>query len=159
MKPTGLTDPRLADQLRQSGAHYDLYELAEANGMTKFSDYTNEGSYMAAADLVERCKEKNVNPLSFQRELVIHSIEVEMMPDRAGTEQQKLVCYFENEKKGLVLNSGNTKVLRDMCNDDTEQAPGKKVVLYLEPTEMGASGYGLRLRPEAAPGAGDEIPF
>jgi hypothetical protein len=49
-------------------------------------------------------------------------------------EPKKLVLYFEESPKGLVLNKTNCKTLEKLHGDDTDRWIGKSIAIY--PTEV-----------------------
>jgi len=64
-----------------------------------------------------------------------------------GQEQdRKLVVYFTQTDKGLVLNATNANTLAEAYGDDTDAWPGKVVTLYTDWTEFGGRRMkGLRV--------------
>jgi hypothetical protein len=86
-----------------------------------------------------------------------------------GKKEQKVVLYFNELEKGLVMNLVNRELLKEATGETTvEGVKGKVVNLYTDPTVMfgGKKTGGLRLRrarAEVAPQKGtelnDDIPF
>jgi hypothetical protein len=68
--------------------------------------------------------------------------------------QRKLVVWFDNDKRGLVLNITNNRVLRNVFGDACDAWAGKVIVVYSAMTEFrGEMKPGLRVRippPKAA---------
>jgi hypothetical protein len=61
--------------------------------------------------------------------------------------EQKLVVWFTNDKRGLVLNRTNIRVLRESLGDETEGWAEKVIVLFSALTEVrGRMTPGLRVR-------------
>ena len=61
--------------------------------------------------------------------------------------QQKLVVWFTNDKRGLVLNRLNNRALRGAFGDDTTNWAGKIIILFRLMVEMrGKMVPGLRVR-------------
>jgi hypothetical protein len=61
--------------------------------------------------------------------------------------QQKLVVWFTNDKRGLVLNRINNRTLRGAFGDDTANWAGKIIILFRLMVEMrGKMVPGLRVR-------------
>lgn len=60
--------------------------------------------------------------------------------EEVGTEkkEQKLVVWFNNDKRGLVLNKVNNRTLRTAFGDDTANWAGKIIVIY--PTHVDMRG-------------------
>ena len=76
-------------------------------------------------------------------------------PDEAP--ENKWVVYFnEFPDKGMVLNTTNINLLAKACgSDDTDDWPGKEVVVYVDPN-VGFGGKttgGLRIKKYSAPAA------
>lgn len=62
-------------------------------------------------------------------------------------EEQKLVVWFDNNKKGLVLNRTNNRTIRGAYGDDVAGWTGQLIVIY--PTQAafrGKLGPALRVR-------------
>ena len=77
--------------------------------------------------------------------------------------EEKLVVYFEEEDRGLVLNRTNARRLVDAFGDDADEWVGKRVVLYTEPVDFnGKTTDAIRLKKaksQAAPVEQDNVPF
>jgi hypothetical protein len=65
-----------------------------------------------------------------------------------GAEQEvKLVVWFTNDKRGLVLNRVNNRVIRAAYGDAVDGWPGKIIVLFPTTAEFrGKMGPALRVR-------------
>lgn len=96
----------------------------------------------------------------------------ETLKNNKGEEQQKIVLSFAGTKKTLPLNMTNFDAVADVCGEDTEDWPGKKIELYPTTTLMGGKTVEcIRVRspaqrelpaPPPKPGddeLDDEIPF
>ena len=44
--------------------------------------------------------------------------------------EHKPVLYFQNHERGIVLNKTNSSIIADMYGEETDDWPGKRVVLY-----------------------------
>ena len=79
-----------------------------------------------------------------ERKFRIKTVTEEMV----GTEKEKkLVVWFTNDAKGLVLNKTNNRVLRGAFGDDTAGWAGKIIVLFSMMVPMqGKMVAGLRVR-------------
>ena len=75
--------------------------------------------------------------------------------------ERKLVLYFRDRKKGLVLNKTNTQVLGASYGPETDDWFGRKVVVYPDQTPFqGKLVPCLRVRvPVPRAEDGDEPPF
>src|SRR6516165_5762861 len=79
-----------------------------------------------------------------ERKFRIKTVTEEMV----GTEKEKkLVVWFTNDAKGLVLNKTNNRVLRGAFGDNTAGWAGKIIVAFSTMVEMGGKMVqGLRVR-------------
>ena len=70
--------------------------------------------------------------------------------------EEKWIIYFNEFDRGLVLNTTNINALAKACDaDDTDNWPGKEVVVYVDPN-VGFGGKttgGLRIKKYSAPAA------
>jgi hypothetical protein len=85
----------------------------------------------------------------------IKSVEVEEVGEEL---EKKLVVYFKNNERGLVLNLTNATLLSSHFGDNTDGWIGRTAQLCSEPVMyQGRSVNGLRVKVPApvAPGAGD----
>jgi hypothetical protein len=73
----------------------------------------------------------------------------EVGPER----EQKPLVYFENERRGLILNRTNANTIADICrSEDVEDWAGHTVVLASEPVFFaGKTNPGVRVRHPYAP--------
>jgi hypothetical protein len=73
----------------------------------------------------------------------------EVGPER----EQKPLVYFENERRGLILNRTNGNAIADICgSEDAEDWTGHTIVLVSEPVFFaGRTNPGIRVRPPSAP--------
>ena len=96
--------------------------------------------------------------LSDDRKVRIKSVTAEAVGTGAD-KQQKLVVWFTNDKRGLVLNRTNNRVLRGAFGDDTSGWAGKIIVIFSmtvemhgKPTICSAANAGDCVRSHARPG-------
>ena len=84
--------------------------------------------------------------LEGDRKLRIKSVTEEAVG--TGTDkQQKLVVWFTNDERGLVLNRMNNRTLRSAFGDDTAGWAGKVIIVFPTMVEMrGKMVPGLRVR-------------
>src|SRR6266576_2069494 len=62
-------------------------------------------------------------------------------------QEQKCVLYFQNLKKGLVLNKTNVRKIAHYYGDDMDEWTGKELILYSDTTSFqGKSVEGLRVK-------------
>jgi hypothetical protein len=84
--------------------------------------------------------------LSGDRKLRIKSVTAEAVGTGAD-KQQKLIVWFANDKRGLVLNRTNNRVLRGAFGDDTSGWADKIIIIFSMTVEMhGKPTMGLRVR-------------
>ena len=80
---------------------------------------------------------------------VIERWEIETVGD-----DRKLVIYFQNMKKGLLVNKTNADRLSHLYGPDTDDWIGREIVLYSELTNyQGRAMDGIRVRAPEAPSA------
>jgi hypothetical protein len=83
--------------------------------------------------------------LSQDRVLCIKSATEELIGQ--GTRQKKLVAWFTNDPKGLVLNRINNRTIRGAYGDDVAGWTGKLIVLFRTKTDLnGEQVDALRVR-------------
>ena len=80
------------------------------------------------------------------RKLRIKSVSEELVGAGADKEK-KLVVWFTNDERGLVLNRVNNRTLRGAFGDDTAGWAGKVIIIFSMMVEMrGKMVPGLRVR-------------
>lgn len=88
-----------------------------------------------------------MNAASLEKEvdLTFNSLVIETMPDG----QEKLVAYFNEIEKGLVINKTNLLTIDQLYGSETDRWLGKKISLFLidVPTPKGMKP-GIRIRSE-----------
>ncbi len=63
------------------------------------------------------------------------------------TKETKLIVWFTNDRRGLVLNQTNNRTLREALGDETDGWAGKIVVLFTVSTDVrGKMQPGIRVR-------------
>ena len=62
---------------------------------------------------------------------------------KTGIPDKKLIVWFTNDEKGLILNKTNLRTLQGAFGDDTTKWNNKIIVIYPMMTELGP---GLRVR-------------
>lgn len=62
--------------------------------------------------------------------------------------EEKLVIYFEENDKGVVLNKTNAKVLSDLYGDETDEWIGERITLFEKEVEFaGDMVTAIRMKP------------
>lgn len=106
--------------------------------------YQSDSKWLAAPDLKGR-----------EIKLTIDYAKVEEVGDN-----HKLVTYFKGKEKGLALNKTNARMIADSYGRDSDDWPGKEIVLYPTKTEFqGRLVDCIRVRIPTAQALDDEIPF
>ena len=104
----------------------------------------------------DQSKYLKADDLEGDRKLRIKNVTVETIG--AGAEkEQKLVVWFTNDKRGLVLNKTNNRTIRGTYGDDTAGWTGKIIIVFSQMVDMrGRMVLGLRVRiPPPKQAAGD----
>jgi hypothetical protein len=84
--------------------------------------------------------------LQSDRKLKIKSVTVESIGEGKDKEN-KLVCWFTNDKRGLVLNRTNNRAIRGAYGDNTAGWIGKTIVAFPTMAEFrGTMTPALRVR-------------
>ena len=81
-------------------------------------------------------------------------MQIESIREEEVGEERKLVARFEGKSKGLVLNDTNLETLELAFGDDSSDAIGAQVILYVDPDVKygGKRVGGIRIKlPKAAP--------
>jgi len=79
--------------------------------------------------------------------VTIDRVEIEQI-GQGNDQEQKPVLYFKGHDKGMVLNLGNAQAVTEIVGDDeTDNWPGHRVVLYVDKSVMfgGKRVGGLRI--------------
>jgi hypothetical protein len=93
--------------------------------------------------------------------LTIDSVEMHTFKTRDGSEELKPLVMFREEKRGLILNKTNTKLIaRALQSDDTDDWSGMQVTLYATEVEFGGDIVdAIRVRGKAPVVDDDDITF
>jgi hypothetical protein len=96
--------------------------------------------------------------LSGESRLKIKGVTVEEL---GRDRDRKLVVWFTNDTRGLVLNKTNIRALTPVLGDDTRTWPGAVIVVFPTTTTLGADTVPcLRVRPAKVSAAASEpVPF
>jgi hypothetical protein len=82
---------------------------------------------MVLASSYDQSKYFKAADLEAEKKLRIESVTEEQVGER---KEQKLVVWFTNDKRGLVLNKTNNRTIRGAFGDDCAEWPGKIIVLF-----------------------------
>ena len=114
---------------------------------------------MLLASAFDQSRYMRADDLKQTTTLRIKSATAEMVNDRGG-QVQKLVVWFTNHEKGLVLNKTNNRAIRGKFGDDTAGWVNKLITLFTVHTEVSgkpvlpahwlpaAEAAGVRQRPD-----------
>jgi hypothetical protein len=98
------------------------------------------------ASTFDQSRYLRADDLSQPFKLKIKNVTVELI-GRGTDREQKLVVWFTNEKRGLVLNKTNNRTLRGAFGDNTEAWAGHVIEVFPTVTEMaGSMTPALRVR-------------
>jgi len=89
--------------------------------------------------------------------VTIKSVEAKEFDDDKKGKDMKLIIGFRELDKSLVCNKTNANTISDIYGDETDEWPGKRIVLYETEVEFGGKttlAIRVRLRP---PGAADPV--
>src|SRR5262245_9183547 len=95
-----------------------------------------EGPMVLLASTFDQSGYLRAEELKQEKALRIKTVTVETVNDRSG-QVKKLVVWFTNTDKGLVLNKTNNRTIRAAYEDDTAGWAGKLIVLFPTHAELG----------------------
>ncbi len=83
--------------------------------------------------------------------MTMASIKTEKLPTHGGKTEEKLVLYFEESDKGLILNKTNAKAIAQAHGGETDEWAGHPLELYTERiSAFGKMHNAVRVRIPAA---------
>jgi hypothetical protein len=98
------------------------------------------------ASSFDQLKYFRAEDLTEEKTLRIKGVTEEMI-GQGAKQEKKLVVWFTNSKKGLVLNKTNNRTIRGTYGDDTDGWKDKLIVLFPTQTDLGGKLVGaLRVR-------------
>jgi hypothetical protein len=98
------------------------------------SDY-DKSKYLKATDL-ER-----------EKKFRIKTVTSDELPDNAGKKEKKLIVWFTNDERGLVLNKTNLRTLKGAFGDATAGWAGKVIAMFPMMADNGKPGLRIRVLP------------
>jgi hypothetical protein len=103
-----------------------------------------EGQMVLLASEFDKSRFFNAGGLPGERKLRIKSV----TPEVVGAEKEKrLVIWFTNDERGLVLNRLNNRTIRGAFGDDTAGWIGNVIIIFATMVEMrGKMVPGIRVR-------------
>ena len=94
------------------------------------------------------------------KEVRVEIFDVRMEDVSGDGSEEKLVMYFKDKQKGLVLNITNRNRLVTAFGDETDDWLGKEILIYPEQTQFGGRPVeGLRVRVPAKEAKPGDAPF
>lgn len=79
--------------------------------------------------------------------LTMDKVKVESVPTQAGKTEERLVLYFRETQKGLILNKTNAKVIGRLYGGETDAWAGQPIELYAEKVRaFGTEHNAVRVR-------------
>jgi hypothetical protein len=97
--------------------------------------YSEESLMVLLASKYDQSRFFRAEDLTQDRVLRIKSVTEELIGQGAG--QKKLVVWFTNDLKGLVLNRTNNRAIRGAYGDDVAGWTGKLIVLFRTHADFG----------------------
>ena len=94
----------------------------------------------------DKSKYLRAEDIKQDRKLRVKAVTAEMF-ERDGGKEKKLVLWFTNDDRGLVLNKTNNRTMRGAFGDDTANWINKVIAAFQVTTELrGKMTPGLRVR-------------
>ena len=94
----------------------------------------------------DKSKYLRAEDLKAEKKFRIKAVTVEVVGN-GRKEEEKLVVWFTNDKRGLVLNKTNNRTLRGAFGDDTSAWPNRIIVVFPTMVDMrGKMTPALRVR-------------
>ena len=101
---------------------------------------------MVLASDFDKSKYLRAEDLKSEKKFRIKAVTVEVV-GTGSEKEQKLVVWFTNDERGLVLNKTNNRTLRGVFGDDVRGWPGKIIIVFPTMVEMqGKMTPALRVR-------------
>ena len=95
----------------------------------------DQSRFMSAADFPQ------------EKKLRIKNVTVESVRGNSGRQEEKPVAWFNNHKKGLVLNATNRRTLQGALGDDMDLWADAIIIVFPTQTDFGGKMVGaLRIR-------------
>jgi len=94
----------------------------------------------------DKSKYLRAEDLKQEKKFRIKAVTAEVL-EKDGKAEKKLVCWFTNDERGLVLNKTNNRTIRAAYGDDTANWIGKIIVVFPTMTDVrGKMTPALRVR-------------
>ena len=107
---------------------------------------------MLLASDYDKSKYFNGTSLDREKKFRIKITTEEVLTDKKGKQEKKLVVWFTNDERGLPLNKTNLRALKNAFGDDTADWKNKIIAMY--PVMASNDMQGLRVKIVAEVGCG-----
>lgn len=98
------------------------------------SDF-DKSKYLRAADL------------DGEKKFRIKAVTSDVLTDKKGNKENKLIVWFTNDDRGLPLNKTNLRTLKGAFGDNTADWPKKIIVMFPMMASNGEPGLRVRIPP------------
>jgi hypothetical protein len=127
---------------------------------------------MVLASDFDKSKYLRAEDLKSEKKFRIKAVTVEVV-GTGSEKEQKLVVWFTNDERGLVLNKTNNRALRGAFGDDVDGWKGKIIIIFPTMVDMrgkmtpalrvrippskGGNGPGVAVPPQPTPSAQQQL--
>jgi hypothetical protein len=102
---------------------------------------------MVLASDFDKSKYFRAEDLQSEKKFRIKEVTVDEIANNRGEKEDKLIVWFTNDKRGLVLNKTTNRVLRGAFGDDVSGWKAKVIIIFPTPVPFrGKMVPGLRVR-------------
>jgi hypothetical protein len=105
------------------------------------SDF-DKSKYLRAADL------------DGEKKFRIREVTSDVLTDKKGNKADRLIVWFTNDNRGLVLNKTNLRTLKGAFGDNTADWAKKIIVMFSTMASNGEMGLRVRIQPPKKSGNG-----
>ena len=102
---------------------------------------------MLLASDYDKSKYLKGTDLDRERKFRIKVVTPEELADGAGKKEKKLVVWFTNDERGLVLNKTNLRTLKGAFGDNTASRAAKVIATFPMMADNGKPGLRVRIPP------------
>jgi hypothetical protein len=85
--------------------------------------------------------------LDREKKFRIKTVTSDELTDSTGKKEKKLIAWFTNDERGLVLNKTNLRTLRGAFGDDTTGWAAKVIAMFPMMADNGKPGLRVRILP------------
>jgi hypothetical protein len=102
---------------------------------------------MLLASDFDKSKYLKAVDLECEKKFRIKEVTSDELTDNAGKKEKKLIVWFTNDDRGLVLNKTNNRTLRGAFGDNTADWARKVIVMFPMMADNGKPGIRIRIQP------------